>query len=111
MTAGERIRARRQELGMTMAQLGELVGVDKTTIKRWEDGAIEKVDYRKVIAIADALHVSFFYIAGEENRTAAPNYGGGLTEEIYDHVKEMDQGQQQLLLAQLQTFQKAKDNE
>lgn len=41
MALGEKIRARRQELGLTMEEVGKFVGVSKSTVMKWETGFIE----------------------------------------------------------------------
>lgn len=53
-TWGDNIRRGRLALGLTQAQLGDLVGVQQNTIARWENGRIPS-DMHKV-AIATALH-------------------------------------------------------
>jgi transcriptional regulator with XRE-family HTH domain len=35
---GDRIRARRRALGLTQAEFGQLVGVSRETVNRWENG-------------------------------------------------------------------------
>ena len=35
---GKRIKQKREEKGMTMEQLGKIIGVNRSTIKRYEDG-------------------------------------------------------------------------
>lgn len=40
MTGGQ-LRRIRADLGLTMADFGELIGVDKATISRWEAGLIK----------------------------------------------------------------------
>ena len=38
MKIADLIRMRRKELGMTLEQVGDIVGVEKTTVRRWEVG-------------------------------------------------------------------------
>ena len=58
MTVGERIKARRKELGMNAESLAEKLGCAPSTIYRYESGSIEKVDSEKLIPIAEALATS-----------------------------------------------------
>ncbi|MFR3499829.1 MAG: helix-turn-helix domain-containing protein, partial [Paraclostridium bifermentans] len=37
------IKLRRQELGLTYEELGKLVGVGKSTVRKWETGMIENM--------------------------------------------------------------------
>lgn len=42
MTTGERIKARRKELGITADKVAEQIGVSRSTMFRYEKGEIEK---------------------------------------------------------------------
>lgn len=56
MTIGEKIKARRTELGMTTEELGRLIGVQRSAITKYEKG---KVDLKssQIEKIARALDV------------------------------------------------------
>ncbi|MBQ8616332.1 MAG: helix-turn-helix transcriptional regulator [Clostridia bacterium] len=66
MTTGQRIKDRRLELGMTAEQLGEKVGVTKSTIGRYETGSIEKIPYLTFFKILLALDTTAREIIPEE---------------------------------------------
>lgn len=54
--SGRRIKELRETLGMTMEQLGNRLGVNKSTIKRYEDGSTRRITiatYEKLAAILD----------------------------------------------------------
>lgn len=38
MNLGERIKERREEKNLTLEQVGEYVGVTKSTVRKWESG-------------------------------------------------------------------------
>lgn len=38
MNIGELINKKRTELGLTLEEVGNAVGVSKSTVKKWEDG-------------------------------------------------------------------------
>lgn len=61
---GDIMRYRRQELGMTMQDLADAIGVSKSTISRYESGGIEKLPVTHIGAIARALQVSPLYFLG-----------------------------------------------
>lgn len=63
-TIAQRIKARREELGMSAEELGEKIGKAKTTIYRYESGYIEKVPTTVLEDIASALNVSAAYLMG-----------------------------------------------
>ena len=64
MKIGERIRARRKELGLTADQIAERLGLDRTTIYRYERGAINKVPSDVLGKLAIILRTSPLYLMG-----------------------------------------------
>ena len=58
------IRNRRIELGLTMKELAELIGVSEGTISRWESGEISNMKRDKIQLLAKALGVSPSVIMG-----------------------------------------------
>ena len=69
MEIGEKIKYLRTRQGMTLEELGEKVGVGKSTVRKWETGAITNMRRNKIASLADALNVSPSYLMGweEEN--------------------------------------------
>ena len=51
------ITTRRTELGLTMKQLADAVGVSESTISRWESGEIVNIRKDKLPALSTALRV------------------------------------------------------
>ena len=64
MAIGSRIKEARSLRGLTMAQLGEKAGINKSSIKRYEDGAISKPRLPALNAIARALDVNPAWLLG-----------------------------------------------
>lgn len=56
MTIGEKIRARRLELGMTTEELGRLIGVQRSAITKYEKGRVD-LKGKQIQEIAKALDV------------------------------------------------------
>lgn len=54
---GKRIRAKREERGLTQEELGKAVDLNKSTIQRYESGKIEKIKLPVIQAIAQKLQV------------------------------------------------------
>lgn len=50
--------------GYSLEQLGDKVGVGKSTVRKWETGAIENMKRDKIIAVAKALGVDPEYLMG-----------------------------------------------
>lgn len=71
MEAKNIIREKRLELGLTYEELGKIVGVGKSTVRKWETGMIENIKRDNIVALAKALKVSPALIMGwdvEENK-------------------------------------------
>ncbi|MGI6117796.1 MAG: LexA family protein [Bilifractor sp.] len=73
---GEMIKRLRLEKGMTLEELGQKVGVGKSTVRKWENGMIANMRRDKIENLAVALGISPLDILGnehEENRTLPSN--------------------------------------
>lgn len=58
MTVGDFIKKRRTELGLTLEEIGEAVGVQKSTVKKWETGFISNMKRDRISQLACILRVS-----------------------------------------------------
>lgn len=66
MELNEKIRALRLERGMTLEEVGNLVGVGKSTVRKWESGDIANMRRDKIAKLAVALGTSPAYLMGWE---------------------------------------------
>lgn len=66
MTRGERIHARRKQLGLTLEEVGRATGVAKSTVRKWESGLIESMRLDKANNLASILNTSIQYIMGDD---------------------------------------------
>lgn len=66
MTDGEKLKNRRLELNLTLEEVGNMVGVAKSTVRKWETGMIENMKRDKITLLAKALQVSPAFIMGIE---------------------------------------------
>lgn len=64
MTVGERIKARRKELNMTLLEVSTKIGVREATVQRYESGNIRNIKFVTMILLADVLCVSPAYLMG-----------------------------------------------
>lgn len=64
MDMGRKIEMLRKEKGMTLEELGDKVGVGKSTVRKWENGMIANMRRDKIAKIANALGVSPAYLLG-----------------------------------------------
>lgn len=58
MDIGKIIERRRNELDLTLEEVGNAVGVSKSTVKKWESGFIENMRRDKIAALANVLRIS-----------------------------------------------------
>lgn len=61
---GSKIRELRLKLGLTQEELGELIGVKKAAINKYESGLVKNIKRDMQAKLADALHTdpaSLFY--------------------------------------------------
>lgn len=72
MTIGERIKYLREKHEMTLEQVGALVGVGKSTVRKWETGDIANMRRDKIEKLANAFHVSPLYILGIDSESSSP---------------------------------------
>lgn len=66
LSMGEKIYKLRTEKEMTLEELGDLVGVGKSTVRKWETGLIANMRRDKISKIAKALGCSPAYLMGWE---------------------------------------------
>lgn len=64
MTLGEKIRELRLARGMTLEEVARIVGVGRSTVKKWEDGAIANMRRDKIALLGKALDVEPSYLMG-----------------------------------------------
>ncbi|MGV2875340.1 helix-turn-helix domain-containing protein [Macrococcus capreoli] len=130
----EHLKERRKELGLTLEQVGDSVGVGKSTVRRWENGLITNMGSDKVKLLAKALkvspsfvlgytddpddnHLSSAYLDFDERETiekllkeTLPAYTPELAQLTYEAMK-LDKGQQRLLLSIIVAIGKYKTEE
>lgn len=58
MTVGEKIKMYREKKGYTLEELGNRVGVGKSTIRKWENGIIKNMRRDKIQILAEVLGCS-----------------------------------------------------
>lgn len=73
MDLKDKIRARRTELGLTLEEVARVVGVGKSTVRKWETGYIENMRRDKIAKLAAALQTTPAYLMGwDESAMPAP---------------------------------------
>lgn len=60
------LKQRRKELGLTLLQIADAVGVTEATVQRWESGNIKTVRHEKIAKLSEVLKVSPAALMGWE---------------------------------------------
>ncbi|MBQ5326141.1 MAG: helix-turn-helix domain-containing protein [Oscillospiraceae bacterium] len=60
----ELIKKRRKELGITLEEIGEYVGVSKTTVQRWESGNISNMRRDRIKKLSEILQIDADMLLG-----------------------------------------------
>ena len=55
---GKKMFDRRKELGLTLEEVGEAVGVGKSTVRKWENGMIRNMGRDKIAKLAEVLKMN-----------------------------------------------------
>ena len=66
-TMGMRIRSKRVELGLTMEELGEKLGVQRQAINKWEKGEVQNIKRSYITKMAELFDVSPAWLMGFES--------------------------------------------
>lgn len=85
MKKGERIKMRREQLGITQTALADMIGESKQTIYKYESGVVSNIPSDKIEAIANALDVSPAWICGWEQGSETPIPSG------FDPLPDMEE--------------------
>ena len=91
------LRKIRKEKGLTMKQLGAIVGVTEAAISQYETGKRE-ADFETLLKISEALDCTVDYLLGREIQKEKPgvNEDDELSEKkklVINKIKNMDDGQ------------------
>ena len=103
MTVGEKIKARRKELGMTMEDLGRAIGVQRSAINKYEKGMVE-LTASKISAIARALNVPIFYLLDDDPEDSDQDVLEALHQDprlrlLFDRTRRMSDTDKQTMLS------------
>lgn len=114
MTLGEKIRKRRIELNMTMDDLGNAIGVQRSAINKYEKGMITDLKRSTIHALAKALQVSPLYLLDDDNtdderlEALHQNPRLGL---LFDRSREMSSADVEFMLQMADRILKERDGD
>lgn len=103
MNTSNIIRDRRNELGLTLKEVADYVGVSEGTVSRWESGDIANMKRSRINSLAEVLNISPLVLIGQEKAPAENDkrevndddikfalFGGDseITDAMYDEVRQ-----------------------
>ena len=67
MNVGEKIKYQRKRLGLTQTELGDMIGVKKSAVAKWEKGVVTNLKKTTIAKLADIFEVkpSYFIMDDE----------------------------------------------
>jgi len=87
-TLGQRLARLRKEHGLNQTQVGEAIGVEKSTISTYESGS-RQVSIDILVALAKYYHVTIDYLLGAGSEKIIP--ANGLTDREFQLITELVQ--------------------
>lgn len=69
----QRIRELRQARDLTLEQVADVVGVGKSTVRKWETGMIANMKRDKIASLAKALGTTPEYLMGWDEKEDSPS--------------------------------------
>ena len=99
MDIGEKIRAARQAKGMTQEELGDILGVQKSAIAKYENGRIVNIKRSTLKKISDTLDIPPFELVFNEDKPAITDDGlSANMKTLIDFVKTVPEDKVELVL-------------
>jgi transcriptional regulator with XRE-family HTH domain len=68
----KKIKELRQDKGLTLEQVANVVGVGKSTVRKWETGMIANMKRDKIASLAKALGTTPAYLMGWKEEAPSP---------------------------------------
>lgn len=91
MTVGDRIRMKREELGISQTELAEKIRVSKQTLYKYEKNIITNIPSDKIMKISEVLGVSEAYLMGWNFSKEEPNITARILSDsvLMEHIKKL----------------------
>lgn len=67
---GARIHQKRKEMGMSLEELGDKLGVSRQCVSKWESNGVKNIDRDYIAKMAQIFHVSPAWLMGFESTDA-----------------------------------------
>ena len=86
----KRIKDLRKEKGLTLEQVAKVVGVGRSTVRKWETGMIANMKRDKIASLANAIGTTPAYLMGWKEDTP-------LEKQKTPNKQELTEGEQMML--------------
>lgn len=116
---GQRMYNLRARANLTLEEVGERVGVSKSTVRKWESGQITNMRIDKLPLVASALGTTPEYLAGwnpieskaveKSDSQVKENYA--LKNEMVSIFKKLDPESQFMCVCMMRDFIKAQEHD
>ena len=95
-----KIKELRLSRGMTLEQVANIVGVGKSTVRKWETGVIANMKRDKIALLAKALDTTPAYLMGWFEEEVHPRKValGELEQRLIERFREVPEEKQQMLI-------------
>lgn len=84
MTIGERIRSRRESLGISQVSLADAIGEKKQTLYKYENNIVTNIPIDKIALIAEALKTTPAFIMGWNEDDFTKEFREALANALYN---------------------------
>lgn len=105
MTMAETIRMLRTQRGVTQEELGNIIGVQKSAIRKYESGLVENIPRSSIKKMADFFGVSPSYLMGWDEDDSKKSPGEDTLSEgekiLIDLFRQIPPDQQAVVLAMI----------
>lgn len=92
MTTGQRIKQLRVQKGLSQEQLGNMVGVKKAAINKYESGLVVNIKRSTILKLANVLESDPVYLLGlTEEALAPPGDERSRIQAIFDQLTPANQ--------------------
>lgn len=69
----ERLKQRRLDMGLTLQEVADIIGVEKPTVQRYESGVIKSIDTLTVEKLASAVKCNPTFLIGWSDEITQPS--------------------------------------
>ena len=107
-----KIQQLRKEKGLTLEQVATIVGVGKSTVRKWETGMIANMKRDKIALLAEALGTTPTYLMGWKEEETPPSTEISLTEGeqmLIDLFRRVPESKQQMVLQMIRVVLNTKE--